>query len=84
VFHMDVAKIDQDVAHIAMVVHVCYKRPFQMFYLPFSDVCCKYVYFDVAYVSHICCKFYLDVLYVLQCPFPVFSRVFCKCFRRMF
>ena len=28
VFHMDVAKIDHDVTHVAMVVHVCCKRPF--------------------------------------------------------
>jgi hypothetical protein len=35
VFHMDVAKMDPDVAHVAMVVHVCCKHPFQMFYLLF-------------------------------------------------
>jgi hypothetical protein len=44
-----------------MVVHVCCKRPFQMFHLLFSDACCKCAYSDVAYVSRICCKFYLDV-----------------------
>ena len=31
VFHMDVAKKDRDVAHVAIVVHVCCKHPFQMF-----------------------------------------------------
>jgi hypothetical protein len=36
VFHMDVAKRDRDVAYVAMVVHVCCKRPFQMFHLPFQ------------------------------------------------
>jgi hypothetical protein len=83
VFHMDVAKIDQDVAHVAMTVYICCKHPFQMFYLP--DVCCKYAYFDVAYVSHICYKFYLDVFICFAMPFfQVFLRVFCKCFRRMF
>jgi hypothetical protein len=35
VFHMNVVKIDRDVAHVAMVVHVCCKRPFQMFHLLF-------------------------------------------------
>jgi hypothetical protein len=35
VFRMDVGKVDQDVAHVAMVVHVCCKRLFQMFYLFF-------------------------------------------------
>ena len=56
VFHMDVAKVDHDVAHVAMAIHVCCKRPFQMFYLPFSNVCCKCAYLDVAYVSHTYCK----------------------------
>jgi hypothetical protein len=28
VFHMDVAKLDRDVAYVAMVVHVCCKRLF--------------------------------------------------------
>jgi hypothetical protein len=32
---MDVEKVDQDVAYVAMVVHVCCKRLFQMFYLFF-------------------------------------------------
>jgi hypothetical protein len=35
VFQMDVAKVDRDVAYVAMVVHVCCKRPFSMFYLCF-------------------------------------------------
>jgi hypothetical protein len=35
VFHADVAKVDQDVAYIAMVVHVCCKLLFLMFYLFF-------------------------------------------------
>jgi uncharacterized CHY-type Zn-finger protein len=30
VFHMDIAKIDRDVAHVAMVVHAYCKRPFQI------------------------------------------------------
>jgi hypothetical protein len=55
VFEMDVIKLDQDVAYVAMVVHVCCKCLFPMFHLYFSNVCCKSVYLDVAYVSHICC-----------------------------
>jgi hypothetical protein len=35
VFYMDVAKIDCD-AHVAMVIHICCKRPFQMFHLLFQ------------------------------------------------
>jgi hypothetical protein len=51
-----------------------------MFHL-FSDVCCKYVYLDVAYVSHICCKcFYLDVSYVCN-SFQVFFHAFLQVFQ---
>ena len=35
VFYTDVAKVDQDVAYVAMVVHVCCRRLFLMFYLFF-------------------------------------------------
>jgi hypothetical protein len=31
VFHMDVTKVDRDVAYVAMAIHVCCKRLFQMF-----------------------------------------------------
>jgi hypothetical protein len=56
----------------------------------FSDVCCKCVYPDVVYISHICCKvFCLNVAYVLQW-FHVFLDVFAsvsyacfKCFIRL-
>jgi hypothetical protein len=53
VFHADVVKVDRDVAFVAMVVHVCCKLLFPMFYL-FPYVCCKCVHLYVAYVSHIC------------------------------
>jgi hypothetical protein len=32
-FHADVAKVDQDVAHVAIVVHVCCKCLFSVFQL---------------------------------------------------
>jgi len=62
VFHIDVAKIDRDVAFVGMVVHVCCKCLSPMFHLFFSDVCCKCVYVDVIYVSHICCKCFIWML----------------------
>jgi len=40
VFYIDVVKVDRDVVHVAMTIHVCFKCMFQMFDL-FSDVCCK-------------------------------------------
>jgi hypothetical protein len=54
VFLMDVAKVDWNVAFVAMVAPVCCKRQFPMFYLFFQTYVAS-VYLDVAYVSHICC-----------------------------
>ena len=50
---MDVAKVDQDITYVVMVVHVCCNLLFPTFHLFFSDVCCKCVYLVVVYVSHI-------------------------------
>ena len=36
VFYKDIAKIDRDVAHVAIVVHVCCKHLFQMLHLLFQ------------------------------------------------
>jgi hypothetical protein len=47
VLYIDVAKVDQDVAHVAMAIHVCFKCMFQMFYM-FQTY--------VASVSFGCCK----------------------------
>ena len=33
VFYIDVAKVDRDVAHVAMAIHVCFKCRFQIFHL---------------------------------------------------
>jgi hypothetical protein len=35
-FRMNVAKVDRDVAYVAMVVHLCWKHLFLMFYLFFQ------------------------------------------------
>jgi hypothetical protein len=59
VFHMDVAKVHRDVAYVAIAIHVCCKRQFQMFYLFFHMYVSNCVYLDVAYVSHICCKCFI-------------------------
>jgi hypothetical protein len=80
VFHTDVAKLNRDVA---MVVHVSCKLSFSMFHLFFSDICCKCVHLDVAYVfTHMMHVFYLDVAYVyngFKC-FCKFSDACFKCF----
>jgi hypothetical protein len=35
-FHLDVAKVDWDVAHVAMAIHVCFKCMFRMLHLFFQ------------------------------------------------
>jgi hypothetical protein len=50
----------------------------------FSDVCCKCVYLDVAYVSHICCKCFIWILHMFCNGFSNIFRCFCKCFRCVF
>ena len=56
VFHMDVAKIDRDVVHVAIVVQLCCKRPFQMFHLLFQtyvpSVLIWMLYMFHTYVAH--------------------------------
>ena len=42
----------------------------------FSDVCCKCVYLNVAYASHICCKYFIWMLRMFCNGFQVFLQVF--------
>jgi hypothetical protein len=76
VFQTDIAKADRDVAYVAMVVYLCYKGLLPMFYLCFGDICCKCVYLDVAFVSHICCRHFI-------CMLRIFAMIF-KCFQKLF
>jgi hypothetical protein len=78
-FHMYVAKVDQDIAYVAMVVYICCKLLFLMFHLFFKRMlhvclpeCC-------ICFTHMLQVFYLNVPYVLQW----FSNVF-KCFCKYF
>jgi len=65
VFQMDVAKVDWDVAYVAMVVHVRCKLLFPMFTSVFLDICCKCVYLDVVYVLDRCCNCFIWMLHSL-------------------
>jgi hypothetical protein len=38
VFHIDVAKVDQDVVYVAMAIYACCKGVFQIFYLFFRSM----------------------------------------------
>ena len=70
VFHMDVAKIYRDVAHVAMVVHVCCKRPFQMFHLLFQtyvvSVLIWMLHMFHTYVARVCFKCFSCFSLMLQ------------------
>jgi hypothetical protein len=83
VFHMDVAKIDWDVAYIAMAIYVCCKCLFQVFHMFFQTHVAIMFYLGVTYVSHICCKYFIWMLHmfcngssVLRCFANVLDIVF--------
>jgi hypothetical protein len=85
---VDVAKVDWDVAYVAMAIHVCCKRLFQMFQLLQTNVArlgIAYVfivilqmfYLGVAYVSHFMLQvFHPNVAYVLNTCFRLMLQVF--------
>jgi hypothetical protein len=67
VFYADVAKIERNVLHILQWLYMYIASLCPSVSSIFLDICCKCVYLDIVYVSHICCKvFYLDVAYVLR------------------
>jgi hypothetical protein len=78
VIHMNVAKVDQDVAHVAAAVHVCCKHLFQIFHLFFFirilQVC---LFWNVVYISHICCICFILMLHM-------FCNDIFKCFLQVF
>jgi hypothetical protein len=84
VFHMDVAKVDSNVAYVAMVVHVCCKLLFSMFHLFFFrrtlqvclSECCICLTHMLASV--------LSGYYICYAMVSSVFRYFCKCFRYMF
>ena len=75
-FQMDVANVDRDVAYVATVVDVCCKGLLPLFHLCFPAACCKFIYLDVAYVSHICCECFIWMLRMFYNSFQVFFYVF--------
>jgi hypothetical protein len=84
---MDIAKVDPDVAYIAIVIHVCCKRLFQMFHL-FSNYVAS-IFLDVAYVPHKCvasvlsrCCIYLQWLSSIFQVFQICYKSF-SCFGRI-
>ena len=65
-FHMDVVKVDQDAAYVAIVVHVCAKVCYQCFICVFQMHVASVLYGCCICFTHTLHVFYLDVAYVLQ------------------
>jgi hypothetical protein len=55
IFHMDVAKVDRDVTHVASVSEACCKCLFKMFHL-FQTYVASVLIWMLYMFSHICCK----------------------------
>jgi hypothetical protein len=87
-FHMDVAKVDRAMLHMLHmlqlfqrhVASVCFECFRGMFHLCFPDACCKCVYLDVAYVSHIRCMCFIWMLHMVAMVFQVCFRCFLQVF----
>jgi hypothetical protein len=76
VFQMDIAKVDRDVAYVAMVVHICCKCSVTNVLSVFSGHMLKYVYLDVVYVSHIYCMCFIWLLRMVAMVFKYFQVFF--------
>ena len=78
-FHMDAAKIDRGMLHMlqANISSVLYVSEV-CFICVFPDACCKCVYLDVAYVSHIRCMCFIWMLLMVAVVF----RCFFMCFQK--
>ena len=72
---MDVAKVDRDVAYVGMVVHVCCKLLFSMFYLFFRHMLQVCLSACCICFTHMLQVFYLTVAYVCN-GFKVLLGVF--------
>jgi hypothetical protein len=74
VLYIDVAKVDRDVVHVVMAIHVCFKLMFQMFHIFQTYVanvlsgCCK---------SRSGCCIHMHVVSILV--YHVFSEVLYVC-----
>jgi hypothetical protein len=73
---MDLAKVDQDVAYVA---YFC--KCFQLYVARvlkkyFKNMLQQVFYVDVAYLSHICCKYFIGMLHMFHTYVAtVFSNV---------
>ena len=75
-FHLDVAKVDRNVAHVAMAIHVCCECICSKCFSCFSETCCKCMFQMFQLFQNMLQVFYLNVAYV-----AVATHICCK---RMF
>jgi hypothetical protein len=94
VFYIDVAKVDWDVVHVAMVFSsvcptcfVCFRHLLQVLHLGVAkvDLDVAYTYMLQAYVSgvsYVCCKCFIWTLHMFRngTCFSCVSYICCKCF----
>jgi hypothetical protein len=74
--YMDVAKIDQDVSYVAMVVHLCCKRLFQMF-RQFLQTYVGSVFIRIFYMFHTyVASVFICMLHIFFNGFQVFLQLF--------
>jgi hypothetical protein len=67
VFCIDVAKVDLDIACVAMAIHVCCKYLFLMFHLFFQTyVASIFIWMLYMFRTYVCMYFCQDVVYILQ------------------
>jgi hypothetical protein len=81
---MNVAKVDQNIAYVVMVVYLCCIRLSPIFHLFFQTYIASVFHPDVTYVSHIYCKCFIWMLR-MSCNgytrfFPSVLDVCYKCF----
>ena len=78
-FHMDVAKVDRDIVYVAMVVHICCKRLFPMFYLFFQTYVARvFIWMLHMFYTYVASDLYECCVYLQR--FQVFFQVFLKVF----
>jgi hypothetical protein len=83
-FNTDITKVDQDVAYVAMVVHVCCKLLFSMFHLFFSTYVANVFIWMLQMFSHMTASVLSGMLCMFTMVSSVFQVFFCKCFKRIF
>jgi hypothetical protein len=80
---MNIIRVDQDVAYVAMAVLLCCKRLTQCFICFFKCMLQVCLFVSCICFTHMLQMFYLDGVYMLQ-RFSSVLCVVCKCFRHTF